>query len=63
VADWVQESLTLAESTAYKNPPVGTGTGPYTLTTAYHTAALKAAQQRIALAGTRLAILLNANLN
>ncbi len=63
VADWASESFTLAKSTAYKNPPVDNGLGPYTLTTAYHTAALKVAQQRIALAGTRLAVLLNANLN
>jgi S1/P1 Nuclease len=63
VSDWAQESFELAKSTAYMNPPVGTGVGPYTLTPAYHAAALKVAQQRIALAGTRLAILLNANLN
>ena len=59
----MQESFELAKSTAYKNPPVGTGSGPYTLTSAYHTAALKVAQQRIALAGARLAKLLNDNLN
>jgi hypothetical protein len=63
VADWSLESFKLGKSTAYKNPPVGKGLGPYTLTSAYHTAALKVAQQRIALAGARLANLLNTNLN
>lgn len=62
VADWTAESFALAKSTAYKNPPVGTGLGPYTLTPAYHTAAYAVAQQRIALAGQRLANLLNADL-
>jgi hypothetical protein len=63
VADWALESFNLAKSTAYKNPPVGPGLGPYTLTSAYHAAALTVAQQRIALAGARLAKLLNENLN
>jgi S1/P1 Nuclease len=62
VADWVAESFALAQSTAYKNPPVGPALGPYTLTSAYHTAALTVAQQQIALAGARLAKLLNDNL-
>jgi hypothetical protein len=61
VADWVAEGVNLAKSTVYKNP-VGEGLGPYTLTPAYHEAALSVAQQRIALAGTRLAKLLNENL-
>jgi hypothetical protein len=63
VADWTLEGFMLAKTKAYKNPPVGKGLGPYTLTPAYHTAALTVARQRVALAGARLAVLLNANLN
>jgi S1/P1 Nuclease len=62
VADWTSESFKLAKSKTYKNPPVGNGLGLYTLTSAYHTAALTVAKQRIALAGARLAKLLNDNL-
>jgi hypothetical protein len=39
--------------------PAGEGAGPYTLTDNYKVKALSAAKQRIALAGARLAALLN----
>jgi len=61
-ATWIQESFQLAESQAYKNP-VGTEAGPYLLTDDYKAAAKKVAQERIALAGFRLANLLNAALH
>jgi hypothetical protein len=62
--DWVQESFTLAKSDVYMDPPIGTGKGPYTISpsSAYATNALAVAQKRVALAGTRLANVLNAEL-
>jgi hypothetical protein len=50
----------LAKSDAYKNPPIGDTKG--TITTAYKANAEEIAGKRIALAGLRLANLLNANL-
>ncbi len=61
-ATWIQESFQLAESQAYSDP-VGTEAGPYLLTDDYMAAAKKVAQERIALAGFRLANLLNAALH
>lgn len=62
--DWVQESFKLAQSDVYKDPPIGAGNGPFTVTsdTAYAANSLKVAQARVALAGTRLAAVLNAEL-
>lgn len=60
-ADWVQESFHLAQSNVYVTP-VGPTDGPYTLDDSYKTAALATSQQQIALAGARLANLLEANL-
>ncbi len=60
-ADWVQESFTLAKSNVYQ-PPIGPALGPYTIDSAYSDAAFTTAQQRIALAGARLANLLNTEL-
>jgi S1/P1 Nuclease len=62
VSDWIKESFDAAEHTAYKSPPIGAGAGPFTLTMAYGTAARNLAQKRIALAGARLAKLLNEEL-
>jgi hypothetical protein len=58
---WVQESLQVAEQSVYM-PPIGDGNGPYKLTPAYKSDAKRVAQQRAALAGARLANLLNAEL-
>jgi len=55
---WIQQSLALAESTAYA-APVGGGAGPYRLTSAYRTAARAAARKQVQLAGARLAGVLN----
>jgi len=59
VDDWLTESFDLARSTAYKLPPIGLGRGPFTLTQPYRDAALVVANQRVALAGARLANILN----
>ena len=60
-AIWVQESFELAQSQAYK-PPVGAGAGPFILTPAYRANAKSVAREQIALAGARLANVLNAEL-
>src|SRR2546423_5309115 len=57
-AVWVDESFQAAKSNAYKSP-IGPGVGPFTLTPAYKAHATKLAKKRIALAGARLAKILN----
>jgi hypothetical protein len=61
-ADWANESLALAKSDAYVTPIGKSASSTYTITTAYYNAAMQDAQTRIALAGARLAKLLNENL-
>jgi S1/P1 Nuclease. len=56
--DWVAEGFQQAQQTVYA-PPVGPGNGPYALTIEYKKTAGKLAKQRVALAGARLAKLLN----
>jgi hypothetical protein len=56
--DWVKESFQLAQSDVYVSP-IGSGAGPFTLTTTYKKNAKTLAQKQIALAGARLANLLN----
>jgi hypothetical protein len=60
-ATWILEDFALAKGTVYQ-PPVGKLGGPYSLTTHYKTTALALAQKQIALAGARLANVLNAEL-
>jgi S1/P1 Nuclease len=60
-AVWIKESFDDAKSTVYVSP-IGTGDGPFSITEAYQDAAKQLAQQRIALAGVRLANVLNAEL-
>jgi hypothetical protein len=60
--DWVTESLEAAQATVY-SAPIGPGNGPFTLTAAYKADARAVAGQRIALAGARLANLINNELN
>lgn len=62
VSHWIDESFDAAKQTAYKKPPIGAGVGPFTLSQAYKTAARKLAEKRIALAGARLAKILNEEL-
>jgi hypothetical protein len=57
-AHWIAESLSLAKTQAYA-APVGLGKGPYDLDAAYEHAARNTAAARVALAGARLANLLN----
>ena len=57
-AIWIEESFLAAKQTAYA-PPIGADEGPYSLNDNYRAAALNVAERRIALAGIRLAHLLN----
>ena len=59
--DWVLESFQAAQTDVYVSP-IGAGNGPFTLTSAYKANAKAVAKQRIALAGARLANLLNSEL-
>jgi hypothetical protein len=66
-ADWAAESLALAKKDAYASP-IGASLAPPTgsswaITQAYYVAAMNDAKARIALAGARLAKLLNENLD
>ena len=58
---WIDESFVLAQSKAYVSP-IMDGNGPFALTSAYQKSAKRTASQRIALAGVRLANLLNQEL-
>jgi len=57
-AVWIRESFEAAQTYVYVLP-IGAGAGPFELTDAYAGAAQELAGQRIALAGARLANLLN----
>jgi hypothetical protein len=59
--DWIAESFQEARQTVYA-PPIAAGDGPFTLTTQYKKNAKRLVTQRVALAGARLANLLNAEL-
>lgn len=59
-SDWIDQSFQLAESQVYI-APIDLGDGPFTLTAAYRANAKAVAAKQIALAGARLANLLNAN--
>jgi len=56
---WINESFAAAKSTVYTTP-IGNGEGQFTLTHAYDTKAKDLANKRVALAGARLANMLNA---
>jgi hypothetical protein len=58
---WIAESFSAAQAEVYV-APIDVGAEPFTLNDAYKSAALTLAKQRVALAGTRLANLLNAAL-
>jgi len=59
--DWVAEGFEAAKHQVYA-PPVEAGDGPFTITEAYKEAAKRLAKERVALAGARLANLLNKEL-
>jgi len=61
-AEWITESFREAQRTVY-SAPVGAGNGPFTLSAAYQKKALALARERVALAGARLANLLNTELH
>lgn len=56
--DWIAESVALAKSAVYASP-IGPGAGPYQMTPGYRKSAKLAAEGRVALAGARLAGVLN----
>jgi S1/P1 Nuclease len=58
---WFEEGAALAQSIVY-TAAIGDGTGPFTLDDSYQTTASQVARDRVALAGARLANLLNAAL-
>jgi hypothetical protein len=58
---WIQESFEAAKTKVYV-APILAGAGPFTLTAAYKSSAKKEAGKRVALAGVRLANLLNTEL-
>jgi hypothetical protein len=57
-SDWINESFAIAETSVYA-APIGTGDGPFTITPAYMDNAKKIAAERVALAGQRMANLIN----
>ena len=57
-AVWIQEGVDLAQSAVYV-APIGAGDGPFALTPEYQAAAVSLGRARIALAGRRLANLIN----
>lgn len=61
VQRWIEGSFDLAQTSVYA-PPIGPGAGPYTLDEAYRQQARSLAERQVALAGARLANLLNAAL-
>lgn len=60
-AKWIDDSFKLAKLKVYVDP-VGAGDGPFQSTTKYATAAKTLARRQVALAGARLAAVLNAEL-
>ena len=58
VNHWIDESFNAAKMKVYKTP-IGAGAGPFTLTKTYKKEARKLAEARVALAGARLAKILN----
>jgi hypothetical protein len=60
-AEWADESFTAAQKWVYATP-IDATRGPFTLTAKYQANAKKEARERVALAGARLARLLNSEL-
>jgi hypothetical protein len=61
VSTWTSESLQLSKTAVYIDP-IGLGDGPFTASPEYKDKAQKIADQRVALAGERLANLINSEL-
>ena len=62
VSDWITESFDAAKASTYMSPPIGLGTGPFVITNGYRNSARALAKKRVALAGARLANILNREL-
>jgi hypothetical protein len=62
VDQWITDSFNLARAKVYVNPPILAGAGPFSITPGYRSEALDLARKQIALAGARLAGLINGNL-
>jgi hypothetical protein len=58
-AIWIGESFQIAQDSVYKLPSIGIGAGPFALTAQYKSDAKPIATKRLALAGARLANLIN----
>jgi hypothetical protein len=58
---WIAESLQAAKASVYIEP-IGIGAGPFTVDAEYRRQARAVAAERVALAGARLANLLNSAL-
>jgi hypothetical protein len=62
VQQWLDDSLNLAKKSVYVNPPLDKGQPPFRATAKYTTATQKVAKQQVALAGARLALILETEL-
>jgi hypothetical protein len=62
IEEWIEESFKLAQTNVYREPTIGPGSGPFLLTSSYRNAAKRLAAERVALAGARLAKILNSDL-
>jgi hypothetical protein len=60
--DNLDESFALANTSVYVNPPVDNGQPPFRATAKYISATQKVAKQQVALAGARLALILETEL-
>jgi hypothetical protein len=58
VTVWIQEGFELSRSAIYV-APIGVGEGPFAITPQYQAAAVRLGRARLALAGRRLANLIN----
>jgi hypothetical protein len=59
---WLTESFNAAKATVYKKPPIGVGKGPFKINATYRNSARTLARKRMAVAGARLANILNKEL-
>ena len=61
-AVWVRQGAELAQTQAYKSPPIGSTTGPFLVDQAYTDNVRAVAEKQVLLAGARLADMLNSEL-
>jgi hypothetical protein len=58
-SNWITDGFNLAKEVVYQDPPIGNGKGPFTVTAEYRKAAISTANSQVALAGARMANILN----